>query len=198
MAKEEKKKGEWGTFFAVILFVGIIVAWALIPSKALEATWQAEQGQMTAMAGATANRWILLKSADMMLGTASAAEKTVAGFSVSPFEKWLTDRIYAGLLWANIIIYRTQALLMWGLIGIPLILAASVDGFYVREIRKTAFTSQSPIRHKIGVHAFKAVSFVMVAWLCLPMPTPIILAPAVVCFIAASLWLWVANLQKRL
>lgn len=80
----------------------------------------------------------------------------------------------------------------------PLILAASVDGFYVREIRKMAFTSQSPIRHKIGIHAFKMVSLAMVAWLCLPIPMPIVAAPAVVCFVAVSLWLWVANLQKRL
>jgi hypothetical protein len=113
-------------------------------------------------------------------------------------ERWLADRIYASVLWGTTVAYRAYALLMWGLLGIPLILAASVDGFYVREIRKTAFISQSPIRHKIGVHFFRLVSIAMVLWLFLPVPMPIIAAPAVVCFMALSLWLWVGNLQKRL
>jgi hypothetical protein len=195
---DQKKRGEWATFIATLLIAGLMAAWALIPTKVLEATWQAEQQQMSAWAGESTNRWILSQTVGAMNGAAKDAERTAAGLGDSGAERWLTDRIYASLLWASLIAYRAHALTMWGLLGIPLILAASVDGFYVREIRKTAFISQSPIRHKIGVHSFRLVGVAMVAWLCLPVPMPAIAALAVVCFAAVSLWLWVGHLQKRL
>lgn len=198
MRQEARKQGTWGGFIATILLVGFVAAWALIPSRALEETWLAEKRQMAAWAGETTSRWILSQAAEFMSGAAREAAKAANDLGVSKIEKWLTDRIYASLLWANLVVYRAYALMMWALLGIPLILAASVDGFYVREIRKTAFISQSPIRHKIGVHFFRLVSIAMVLWLFLPVPMPIIAAPAVVCFMALSLWLWVGNLQKRL
>jgi hypothetical protein len=195
---DQRKRGEWGTFIATLLIASLMAAWALIPTKVLEATWQAEQQQLSAWAGESANRWILFQAVGTMNGTAKDAERTAAGLGDSGAERWLTERIYASLLWASLIAYRAHALTMWGLLGIPLILAASMDGFYVREIRKTAFISQSPIRHKIGVHSFRLVGVAMAAWLCLPVPMPAIAAPAVVCFAAFSLWLWVGHLQKRL
>ncbi len=199
MARQvSKKQGEWGSFVAVMLIAGLIAAWALIPARVLEETWQAEQQQMSAWAGETASRWVMAQAADSLGGTAREAAKAANDLGGSQIEKWLTDRIYASLIWANVVAYRAYALMMWALLGIPLILAASVDGFYVREIRKTAFISQSPIRHKIGIHFFRLVSIAMVLWLFLPAPMPIIAAPAVVCFMAISLWLWVGNLQKRL
>ncbi|QLQ25083.1 MAG: hypothetical protein HZT41_09615 [Dechloromonas sp.] len=48
---DQKKRGEWATFFATLLIAGLAAAWALIPTKVLEATWQAEQRQMSAWAG---------------------------------------------------------------------------------------------------------------------------------------------------
>jgi hypothetical protein len=116
----------------------------------------------------------------------------------SEIDHWATDRIYTSLIWLNLITYRSFTLLMWGLLGIPFVLAASVDGFYLREIRKTSFVSQSPIRHKIGIHFFKLVSVAVLVWLCIPVPMPFIVAPTVICFLALSLWLWVGHLQKRL
>lgn len=195
---EHQKRGEWAAFVATLLIVGLVALWALIPTQVLEATWRAEQQQMSSAAGESANRWIRAQAAGAMGATAKDAERTAAGLGDSAIERWLTERIYASLLWANLAAYRAHALLMWSLLGIPLILAASVDGFYVREIRKTAFISQSPIRHKIGVHFFRLVSLAVVAWLCLPFPMPIIAAPLVVCFTAISMWLWVGHLQKRL
>ncbi|HMW53724.1 MAG TPA: DUF4400 domain-containing protein [Rhodocyclaceae bacterium] len=196
--QEHQRKGEWTAFFATLLAVGIVALWALIPTQVLEATWQAEQQQMSSWAGESADRWIKAQAVEAVSAAAREAERTAAGLGDSAIERWLTDRIYASLLWANLALYRAHALLMWSLLGIPLILAASVDGFYVREIRKTAFISQSPIRHKIGVHFFRLVSLAVVAWLCLPLPMPIVVAPLVVSFMALSMWLWVGHLQKRL
>ncbi|WP_126448260.1 DUF4400 domain-containing protein [Sulfuricystis multivorans] len=199
MARQEhQKRGEWGSFIAVLLIAALIAAWALIPVRAFEETWQAEQSQLVAWAGEATHRWITMQAAGIMADTAKEASKAAKDLGGSQIEKWLTDRIYASLLWTNVVVYRAYTLMMWALLGMPLILAASIDGFYVREIRKTAFISQSPIRHKIGVHFFRLVSVAMVLWLFLPAPMPIIAAPAVVCFMALSLWLWMGNLQKRL
>jgi hypothetical protein len=199
MARQDsKRQGEWGAFIAVLLMAALLAALALIPSRAMEETWQAEQQQMSAWAGELASRWVTSQALPVMTSMAKDAEKATSNLGGSQIEKWLTDRIYASLIWANVVAYRAYALMMWALLGIPLILAASVDGFYVREIRKTAFISQSPIRHKIGIHFFRLVSIAMVFWLFLPVPMPIVVAPLAVCFVAASMWLWVGHLQKRL
>lgn len=198
MPRPEQKKGEWATFIATLLIVGMVAVWALIPIRFMEATWQSEQNQMSSLAGKASDDWIKAQSAEILASFATDAKKTVSDLGDSQIEDWLKGRIYVSLLWANLVVYRTASLLLWSLLGIPLILAASVDGFYVREIRKTSFVSQSPIRHKIGVHFFRLVSIAVIVWLGLPVPMPIVFAPMVVCFVAASMWLWVGNLQKRL
>jgi hypothetical protein len=198
MPRPEQKKGELGTFVATLLIVGLIAAWALIPVQAMEAAWQSEQSQMSSLAGSSSDDWIKAQAAGTIASLAKDAKDAVDSLGESQIEHWLKGRIYVSLLWANLATYRASSLLMWFLLGFPLIIAASVDGFYVREIRKTSFVSQSPIRHKIGVHFFRLVSIAVVAWLLLPFPLPVISAPAVICFIAMSMWLWVGNLQKRL
>lgn len=196
--RQTKNQDAWTGFIATILFVGFVAAWALIPSRVLEETWHAESKQMEAWAGERTEMWIKSQALSVMNGMAKDAEKAVRDLGGSGIERWLADRIYASVIWVATAAHRAHALMMWSLLGIPLILAASVDGFYVREIRKTAFISQSPIRHKIGIHFFRLASIAMVLWLFLPIPMPIIAAPAVVCFMALSLWLWMGNLQKRL
>ena len=196
--RDNTKQGEWASFFTVLLFAGLVATWAMVPAKVVEATWQAEQQQMATWAGESAHRWIMSQALGTIGSAGKDAERAAAGLGDSGVERWLTDRIYASLIWVSLAAYRAHALLMWGFLGIPLILAASVDGVYVREIRKTAFISQSPIRHKIGVHFSRLISVAVAAWLSLPVPMPIIAAPVVVCFLAASLWLWLSHLQKRL
>lgn len=198
MARPEKKRGEWGAFFSIILMVGILATWALIPVKAIESSWRTEQETMVAWAGEGTQRWIESQAGEMLSQVAKEGAKAVNGMGSSQIDGWLSGRVYVTLLWASLVVYRAYVLMMWALIGIPLILAASVDGLFIREIRKHSFVSQSPIRHKIGIHFFRLVSVVMVVWLCLPVPAPVFVAPSVICFMAFSLWLWAGNLQKRL
>ncbi|MGD9760278.1 MAG: DUF4400 domain-containing protein [Comamonas sp.] len=198
MARQEQKRGEWGSFIAVLLLIGFLAAWALIPVRVIDATWLAEQQQMTRWAGEGANQWVIFQTASALNVMAQDAGKAAAGMSRREIDHWAMDRIYTSLIWLNLITYRSFTLLMWGLLGIPFVLAASVDGFYLREIRKTSFVSQSPIRHKIGIHFFKLVSVAVLVWLCIPVPMPFIAAPVVICFLALSIWLWVGHLQKRL
>ena len=198
MARQEQKRGEWGSFIAVLLMIGFLAAWALIPVRFIDATWLAEQQQMTRWAGEGANQWVMFQTASALNVLAQDAGKAAAGMSRREIDHWDMDRIYTSLIWLNLITYRSFTLLMWGLLGIPFVLAASVDGFYLREIRKTSFVSQSPIRHKIGIHFFKLVSVAVLVWLCIPVPIPFIAAPVVICFLALSIWLWVGHLQQRL
>ena len=198
MARPEKKRGEWGAFFSIILMVTILAAWALIPVKTIESSWRTEQETMAAWAGEATRRWIEGQAGVMLSQVAKEGNKAVHEMGNSQIDGWLAGRVYVTLLWASLVIYRAYVLVMWALIGIPLILAASIDGLFIREIRKHSFVSQSPIRHKIGIHFFRLVSVVMVVWLCLPIPAPVFVAPLVICFMAFSLWLWASNLQKRL
>ena len=51
MARPEKKRGEWGAFFGIILMLGILASWALIPVKAIESSWRTQQETMVAWSG---------------------------------------------------------------------------------------------------------------------------------------------------
>lgn len=189
---------QWAGMLAVLIMAGLVAAWALIPSVVLEQTWQAERAQLRAWAGERTEHWIATQALPAIARMAEDAVKTAGGLGSSGIERWLADRSYASVLWLSIVTYRSYALVMWLLLGIPLLLAAAVDGFYVREIRKNAFISQSPIRHKIGVHFMRIVGIAAVIWLMLPVPMPLIVAPTVLLFKALSIWLWMGNLQKRL
>ncbi|GLW61525.1 hypothetical protein Hthe01_18740 [Hydrogenophilus thermoluteolus] len=194
----ERQQGSWGAFFATLALIVLMATWAFVPAKVVEEAWQSEQRQVLAIAGERSDAWIKSQVAGLLADAARAAAQDAGKLGDSGLERWLKGRIYMSVLWLSLIAYRASELLMWMLLGIPLILAASVDGFYVREIRKTAFISQSPIRHKIGVHFFRFVSIATIVMLLMPLPLPIITAPAVVVFFAISLWLWMANLQKRI
>lgn len=194
----QQKQGQWSSFIATLLMAGFIAMLALIPSQAIEQTWQAETSQIKSIGGDRAHVWIRAQMAGFMSDIVKSGVETETNLGTSKVENWVRDRIYASLLWANLALYRAASLLMWSLIGLPLIMAAAVDGFYVREIRKMAFTSQSPIRHKIGIHFFRMVSIALLFWLMLPVPMPMIAAPLVIVFFSVSTWLWVGNLQKRI
>lgn len=187
----------WGNFFAVLFIVGLFAAIALIPSKVMESSLQAEINAITQVGSEQTKAWISAKAAAFIEPTVESAKKQIAELGSSQIENWLADRIYATTLWIGIIAYRVQTMTMWFLVGLPLLLAATVDGYYVREIRKSAFTSQSPIRHKIGVHFFRLVTIALLIWLLLPIYVPPFVAPFAIIFAAVSMWLWVANLQKR-
>ena len=108
------------------------------------------------------------------------------------------ERTVVSLVWLHLSIHRTVTLLLWSLIGLPLILAAALDGFLVREIRKHSFVAQSPIRHKMGVRFLTMAIWVTLIWLMVPVPAPVLIAPGVIVFMAIAFWMWGSNLQKRI
>ena len=194
------------TFVAVALVLGIMVVWALIPPAAIRSAWVAERVGVYAVAGA--GEGVLFgRTLDDLEGSLASDFRGWLGdvrsirqgpWDPAGFSDWLQGRIVVTWLWVGLIAYRLQVLMGWLLPGMPLTMAAYLDGQFVREIRKYAFVAQSPIRHSLAVRVLWVVLIGLVAWLIVPLPMPALLPPGLILAIAYALWLWVSNLQKRL
>ena len=201
MAEKKPQKSEgWGLFIAIILLMALLAIWAFTPVKLFESTWHSEQREIMENGGAATNEWILSQSMAKMANFDKSASDSIKGVNADALSinVWLMERIEASVIWANLIAYRIYIFVMWVLLGMPLVAATAVDGFYTREIHKDSFISQSPIKHKMGVKIFHLVNFALIAWLIIPLPMPFILLPGMTIVMAMSLWFWVSNLQKRL
>ena len=66
MARPETKHGERGAFSPIVLMVGILAIWALIPVKAIESSSRTEQETMAAWAGEGTQRWIKSPAGEML------------------------------------------------------------------------------------------------------------------------------------
>lgn len=202
MAEKKQQKSEgWGLFVTVTLLIALLAIWAFTPAKIFESTWRSEQHQVIDYGGTATNEWILSQSMSKLGDFDKSANDSIKGMnntSAVSINVWLMERIEASVIWANLIAYRIYIFVMWVLLGMPLVAATAVDGFYTREIYKDSFISQSPIKHKMGVKVFHLVNIALVAWLITPLPMPFILLPGITIVMAMSLWFWVSNLQKRL
>lgn len=198
MAEKKPQKSEgWGLFIVITLLMALLAIWAFTPVKIFESTWQSEQREIIENGGAATNEWILSQSMAKMANFDKSASDSIEGMDAGALV-WLMERVEASVIWANLIAYRIYIFVMWVLLGMPLVAATVVDGFYTREIHKDSFISQSPIKHKMGVKIFHLVNFALIAWLIIPLPMPFILLPGITIVMAMSLWFWVSNLQKRL
>lgn len=196
----------WSTFFIITIFITVVATWAFIPPALIRSAWAAERAEVYAIAGKGETNVYGRTMDDLQKSLASdfrgfiiEAEAIGQGpLGNTGFSRWTQDRIVATWLWIGLIAYRLQVLMGWLLPGIPLVLAAYMDGQFVREIRKYSFVAQSPIRHKLGVRVMWMVLAGLAGWIVLPVPMPSLLAPVLIVSISYSLWLWVSNLQKRL
>ncbi len=198
MARPDKQPSLLARLIAMLSIIGLMAIWALIPGKTIDRVYQSERSQIASLAGKNSDQWLHAQTATLVADLIKGIAAVPGVEKQSALKHWINERLYVSAMWLYLMVYRGYALLMWMLLGVPLMLAAGADGVWVREIRKESFTSQSPIRHMIGVHFFKLVSILLVFWLLVPAPLPAIVAPGVVAFVALSLWLWVSNLQKRL
>ncbi len=148
--------------------------------------------------GRGATNWVGLQTAEF-LKDLSLEVSRVTSFDINQaFKDWLADRFYAGLLWYDVFAYRMFSAVIWFTLLCPFMMASSADAYYLREIRKSMFVSQSPLRLRIG-SIFSILSLVlMIAWLIVPLPVPAIVAPMSIIVLAFSSWIWMANLQKRI
>jgi len=199
--QKQQQKNSNTTFYTVmIVFLIALMVWAFTPLKIFESTWQAEQQQVIDYGGSRTNEWLLSQSMSKVSDftkSGNSSEKSL-GDNAFTSNSWSIERLYASIIWVNLIVYRAYILIMWVLLGMPFVAATAVDGFYTREINKESFISQSPIRHKMGVKLFHWLHAGVVAWLIIPWPMPFFIMPLTTIIIGSSLWFWISNLQKRL
>jgi len=204
--KGARRETSGSTLVAVTLCVGLAATWAWIPPAAIRKAWVAERVAVYALAGSGEGA-VFGRTLDDLQSSWAADFQRVVGDAQSigqgPWDpaglrRWAGERIVATWLWVGLVSYRLQVLMGWLLPGMPLAMAAYMDGHLVREIRKYSFVAQSPIRHSLGVRALWIVLVGLAVWMIVPVPLPALLPPLLIVAIAYALWLWVSNLQKRL
>lgn len=199
MAEPQKKSSGWSSFILGLIAIAFVVLVLLLPASYMERIYTAER-----------------EAVQTLLGDAEEAIYTTAYFAPSqgvtdgmdvlsqdfgrekPISLWASARLSVLWTWGNLINYRLAMLFAWMLSFLPFILAALIDGYYVREARKYTFYSQSPIRHKVGVRTAVAVFGFTLVCVGLPLAIPPVVTPVALISIGCAAWLWMSNLQKRL
>jgi len=202
MAKKESDSNFTGLWM-VLVFMAALAAWMFLSTEYLVSALSNERKFLVEMAGAPADQWVYGK----MIGTSmeqlkdvNAAIKTEKEKTGAPevLSKWIQERIIVTWLWGSLIMYRLNLLLLFFFILMPFTIAIAADGFYNRTIRTFRFSSQSPIRHRLGVIVLTMATAGGGIWILLPFPIPSIIAPLVIVFVGLSTWIWATNLQKRI
>lgn len=198
MTNRKGRGNPWANFFIIVLIMIFITTFLFLPEQIIRKTAEAERQQMLIWSGKSASDWVGMSSAEFIRDLSEEASKTTLFDTNQAFKDWITGRIYASLIWYDVFVYRMFSAVIWFLVIFPLFMAASVDGYYLREIRKSMFISQSPLRLRIG-SLFLFLSMIgIIAWLLIPVPIPALTAPLLIILLAFSCWIWTANLQKRI
>jgi len=184
MAKKESDSNFTGLWM-VLVFMAALAAWMFMSTEYLASALSSERKFLVEMAGAPADQWVYTK----MLGTSmeqlkdvNAAIKTEKEKTGAPevLSKWIQERIIVTWLWGSLIMYRLNLLLLFFFILMPFTIAIAADGFYNRTIRTFRFSSQSPIKHRLGVIVLTLATSGGGIWVVLPFPIPSIIAPLVI------------------
>ncbi|MGZ8256638.1 MAG: DUF4400 domain-containing protein [Gallionella sp.] len=197
-----KKSEGSGSMGVIAMFIALIVlaVWALISPSFLMKSIEAERAFAIGLGGQASDRWIYTKtlesSMDYLKSSASSIKDTQA--LPSAIRGWAQERIIATWLWLSLITYRGFMLLLYFFILFPLVVALSMDGWGVREISTHRFSSQSPMKHRMGVVIFNMTLIGVAVWIVLPFPIPAVVAPLAIIAVGFSSWMWLSNMQKRI
>jgi len=198
MARNIGKPNPLINFFIIPLLIGFVALCLFLPEQIVRQTAELEREQILLWGGKGVANWVGMQTAEFTRDLSLEVSKLSSLNMNQAFSDWLIDRFYAGLLWCDVFAYRLFSIVVWFLVIFPFMMAASMDAYYLREIRKSMFTSQSPLRLRIGF-IFSMLSLLMIiAWLMVPIPIPVILAPVLIILMTFAAWLWMANLQKRI
>lgn len=203
MAKENKEQGGLKVWLMALALGLIFVAWVYMSSDYLLKTLMGEREFVVQLSGQQADQWIYQKMIESSLGSLKDVTQTARAEGArqdvpAAFRGWVQERIIVTWLWGSLIMYRLNLLLLFWFILMPFTIAIAVDGFYTRSIRTFRFSSQSPIRHRMGVVVLTLATFGAAIWVVVPMPLPSIIAPILLMTIGFSTWMWTSNLQKRI
>lgn len=199
MAEHTKKQSGAGIFLLGVLCLALIAIAVTVPAPYMERVYMAERSAVQTLLGEAEQEVYeasyVAPSEDMRVGLADLSRDLGRH---KPLTEWTSSRVVVTWLWGNLISYRLVMLFAWLLSFLPFIVAAFIDGYYVREARKYSFFSQSPIRHKVGVRTAISVCGMAAVSVVMPLAIPPVVAPIALLAIGSAGWLWTSNLQKRL
>ncbi len=200
MANNSKsEKSSWGGFLFALAVMGVIALAILTPLEQLQAVYAAQRESVQLLLGdAEEEIYQHSFSGQTDANVAGMAELSNSTGVTAPITSWMSGRNETWLIWANLISYRLDLVHIWLLSTLPLLVAAFIDGFHVREARKYAFFSQSPIRHKAGIRSAIMATVLAAASIAAPVIVTPLLIPGALVMLAFAGWLWISNLQKRL
>lgn len=200
-ASQKENKHTFTSIAVVIVLFGSMAALVFIPVEVFELVRSREQAQIRSWLGNETDQWIMLRIIDMLMWVNNEAFGSIESAQVSgngKIDGWITQRLYAAVVWSHVVFYRGGFILMWGAFAVPLLAAMYMDGHYQREKRKAMFSSQSPMLHKHGIDMMRAAAGILILWLFIPWHITMLIAPFVYALIGLAGWLWISNMQKRL
>ena len=203
MAKDQKEQGSFTALWMVLVFLVALGTWMFITPEHLLKSLAGERAFVTKLSGQQADQWIFGKMISVSAGQIQGVSDSIKDAAASqdtpgPLKEWIRNRIVVTWLWGSLIVYRVNLLMLFWFILMPFTIAVAIDGYSTRIIRTFQFSSQSPIRHRIGVLISTGVMFGVAIWLLLPIPLPSVVAPLAIASIGWATWMWVSNLQKRI
>ena len=197
---DKKSKGSLGATIALFGVLAVTAIWALITPEFLMSALQSEREFSMQMGGADADRWIYTQSLSASIDFIKDSTKTIKDTRALPkmIRNWVQERVIATWLWFSLITYRAYMLLLYFFALMPFVMALSMDGWGVREISMHRFSSQSPMKHRMGVTISNANLVFVAVWMVLPTPIPAVFAPVAILAMGVASWIWLSNLQKRI
>ncbi len=197
---DKKHKSSFWTTMSMISIVVAVAMWALITPESMMKSLQSERDFSMKMGGVDADRWIYTQSISGSMDIIKDSTSVIKGTESlpAPVRRWAQERIIVTWLWASLITYRAYMLLLYFFVLMPFVFAISMDGWGVREISMHRFSSQSPMKHRMGVVISNANLFFVAFWMVLPIPIPAVFAPLSILAMGIASWIWLSNLQKRI
>lgn len=197
---EKNHKGSSGATLALLGVLAVMAVWALVTPEYLMRSLQSEREFSMHMGGADADRWIYTQSISGSMDIIKDSTSVIksADSLPAPVKRWTQERVIVTWLWASLITYRAYMLLLYFFVLMPFVMALSMDGWGVREISMHRFSSQSPMKHRMGVVISNANLAFVAIWMVLPMPIPAVFAPLAILAMGVASWIWLSNLQKRI
>ncbi len=173
---------------AAVLAAVVVLLWltlpALVSPASVAATIRDEDRLHSVWLGETAEHGILVRALGW-LGRASEAGQKVTPADpprLDPLSVRLaaaadavlqTPYVQGVRALARLAVYRLAALAEWFALGLPLLLAATIDGAVIRTVKLRSFVHASPVLFGIGLHGSLAV----LACLVLALLVPVVIHP---------------------
>jgi hypothetical protein len=196
---------------AAVLAAALVLLWLTLPALVSPASVAAmirdEDRLHAAWLGEAAGHMVLARAL-RWLGQASEAGREVGPgralppdplslrFAAAAEAVMQTPYIQRVRMMGRLALYRLAALAEWFSLGLPLLVAAIVDGAVMRTVRLRSFAHASPVLFGIGLHGTLAVLGCMALALLIPIQLHTLVWGAAIAALAATLRTAVSNFHR--